>query len=176
MSRLPIIIGGTPGSGKTTLSANLADSYTNGVHLQTDYFFHFLSHCIDPSTPESHTQNQAVTEAYCNAANTYRQHGYQVIIDGVIGPWHFEALTQLMGSFHYILLHAPLATTLQRVAQRNNQPSAHPSVIERMQPQFERVLEAFESHVILTTNLSIADLIPQALAKVDSQLAIITGG
>jgi broad-specificity NMP kinase len=39
-----VIITGTPGAGKTSISHFLSDKDPDGVHIETDVLFHFLAH------------------------------------------------------------------------------------------------------------------------------------
>ena len=164
----PVVVGGSPGCGKTTLCAELAELDENGVHLHTDDFFGYLAHRIDPSKPNSRAQNETVVGAYCSAAAVFVEGGYSVYVDGVIGPWlHAEILSSL-GSFDYILLHASLPETLSRIADRNHQASARPSVAERMHHQFEEVLEEYSAHVIHSDRHTVSELVDAVRARLQS--------
>lgn len=113
-----------------------------GVCLETDVFYRFLTHRQDPSTAESHTQNTAVTRAFLNAARSFYSDGYDVFVDGVIGPWWLDTIREVLPVFQYALLHADLATVLQRTTQRANtkQASANPELVRTMHGQFEAVI------------------------------------
>ncbi len=130
------IIGGCPGTGKTTLSKLLAKRSAKGVHLDTDKFFDFVFHKIDPSIPEAHSQNETVLKAWCASALAYDAGGYDVIVDGVIGPWWFAQLDEELGAFRYVMLRSDLQTCLDRVASRDGQASATADVVKRMHQQF----------------------------------------
>lgn len=83
---MPIsIISGTPGAGKTSLARLLSLSEPKGVHIESDVFFRFLAHRVDPSLPDAQEQNLTVVRAYVAAANQYSAGGYSVYLDGVIG-------------------------------------------------------------------------------------------
>ena len=88
-----IIITGSPGTGKTATSAIVAreSSMEKSVHMHTDDFYHYLSKgAIPPYLPESNEQNLFVIEAFIEAAKRYVRGGYDVIVDGIIGPWFLE--------------------------------------------------------------------------------------
>ncbi|WP_430331746.1 hypothetical protein [Rhodococcus sp. ACT016] len=84
-----------PWAGKTTLAAKLARSYSRGVHLHTDDFWHcIVSGAIPPYDPASDAQNKTVMEVIAGAAYTYALGGFITVIDGIIGPWmldHFRS-------------------------------------------------------------------------------------
>lgn len=42
---------------------------------------------IPPHLPESQAQNQVVMEAMAQAASRLAQAGYDVVVDGIVGPW-----------------------------------------------------------------------------------------
>lgn len=152
-----LVIGGSPGCGKSSLCAHLAEQDPRGVHLETDRFFGFLAHRIDPSQPESKAQNETVVRAYCDAARRFDDGGYQVYLDGVIGPWLLALLRSALGPFDYALLHAPLELTLKRLRERPGQESARPSVATRMHVQFAACVADYEPHVLATQRSSIAE-------------------
>ena len=66
-----IIITGSPGTGKSTISSILAkeSNMSKSVNMQTDDFYHYLSKgAIPPYLPESNEQNLIVIEAFLEAA------------------------------------------------------------------------------------------------------------
>ena len=148
------VIAGCPGTGKSTLSGKLAARSANGVHLQTDLFFDFIAHKVDPSSPNSNAQNQIVLEAWCAAALAYDKGGYELFIDGVIGPWWFGALKQHLGTFSYILLTADIETCLARVTNRKAQASVTIDMVRQMHGQFEAVEKSLIKHQLITANLT----------------------
>lgn len=153
---MPItIISGSPGTGKTSLAKWLASSDPNGVHIESDVFFRFLAHRIDPSLAEAQEQNLTVVRAYVAAANHYSAAGYSVYLDGVIGPWILPLIVAMAPGIEYVLLHAPLAVALERVRARPSQASATPDVVIRMHEQFSEIVAAYRLHVIQTHGRSI---------------------
>ena len=152
------IISGAPGCGKTSLARYLADQQRQGVHLETDLFFSFVRHRLDPSLPGSQNQNASVARAYLAAALEYQDGGYDVYLDGVIGPWWFELIENMLGSFDYLLLHAPLDLCLQRISERSGQSSATASVAMRMQEQFSAIIVNHPANTISTDGSSVVSV------------------
>lgn len=156
---MPItIISGTPGAGKTSLAHLLSLSEPNGVHIESDVFFRFLAHRVDPSLPDAHDQNSTVVRAYVAAAIEYSTGGYVVYLDGVIGPWMLPLIASMAPSIEYVLLHAPLDVALARTQGRTSQASAKPEVVGRMHEHFSEVLESYQKHVIQTNGRSIEEV------------------
>ena len=114
-----IIITGSPGTGKSTISSILAkeSNMSKSVNMQTDDFYHYLSKgAIPPHLPESNKQNLVVIEAFLEAAKRYARGGYDVIVDGIVGPWFLEpwkALAQEDYEVHYIVLRASMEIRLR---------------------------------------------------------------
>ena len=149
------IISGIPGSGKTSLARHLAASVPNGVHIESDVFFRFLSHRVDPSLPSADGQNSVVVRVYLAAAIEYSAGGYDVYLDGVIGPWQLPLITSLCPDMRYVLLHATLEVALARVRARTSQPSATEDVVVRMYEQFSNLPDVYRKHVISTSDKTI---------------------
>ena len=61
------------------------------VHLHPDDFWHFIKQgWIAPYLPQAHQQNQTVVHVVAHAAFGYAAGGYQVICDGIVGPWFID--------------------------------------------------------------------------------------
>ena len=120
-----IVITGSPGTGKTTTASIVAkeSDMDKSVHMHTDDFFHYLSKgAIPPHLPESNEQNLVVIEAFLEAAKRYARGGYDVIVDGIVGPWFLEpwkALVREHYEVHYIILRASKEETLKRAVERS---------------------------------------------------------
>lgn len=93
------------------------------VHMHTDDFYHYLSKgAIPPHLPESNEQNLIVIEAFLEAAKRYARGGYDVIVDGIIGPWFlkpWQSLVREHYEVHYIILRASKEETLKRAVERS---------------------------------------------------------
>ena len=149
------IVSGCPGSGKSTISKLLAANREMGVRIETDVFYHFLAHRLDPSTPESKPQNTTVVRSFLKSALSFYEDGYDVFLDGVIGPWWLQAVQEILPSFQYAILHANLETVLQRTKERANiaQSSANPELVCVMHSQFDALTDV-DSRTIDTRNKS----------------------
>ena len=85
-----VIITGCPGTGKSTAAAQAAShsALEKSVYLHTDTFYAALRKgAIPPWMPASDTQNRVVIEAFLAAARRFADGSYEVIVDGVVGPW-----------------------------------------------------------------------------------------
>ena len=167
-----IVLGGCPGAGKTTAAHTLARRLHNGVHLITDRFFDFVPDLVDPSTPAAKTQNETIVSAYCAAARTYEAAGYQVVIDGVIGPWLLPQLRSELESFTYVLLFADFDTAMARIEGRGDNGSSIAGIVSRMHPQFTDAIVSEDwrqpgYYVLHTTGLS-CDEVSASLADLVS--------
>ncbi|RRK30948.1 hypothetical protein EBB54_05850 [Schaedlerella arabinosiphila] len=107
-----IVITGAPGTGKSAASESIAQKsdMEKSVHMYTDDFYHFISKgAIAPHLPESSEQNLIVIEAFLEAAKRYARGGYDVIVDGIIGPWFLKPWLDIVQEgyeVHYIILRA----------------------------------------------------------------------
>ena len=141
------IISGAPATGKTTLAARLAAADDRIIHLRTDPFFTALPDMIDPAHPASKQQNENIVRQYCAVARSLADDGYQVLIDGVVGPWMLTIVGEQLRRFAYVVLHPPLETTVSQGAARQEQPVPE-AVIRKMHAAFERYRSGYEQHFI----------------------------
>jgi predicted kinase len=93
MSGRIVIVSGPPGAGKSTVARRLAETAAGplAVHLHTDDFYAYIRKgFVEPWRPESRAQNVTIMNALAATAAIYARSGYEVIIDGIVGPWFFD--------------------------------------------------------------------------------------
>ena len=175
-----IVITGSPGTGKTTTAAIVAkeSDMDQSVHMHTDDFFHYLSKgAIPPHLPESNKQNLIVIEAFLEAAKRYARGGYDVIVDGIVGPWFLEPWRTLAREdyeVHYIVLRATKEETLRRAVERSKlDRKTNLELVETMWKQFCN-LGIYESNVIETTMYSIKETVFAVKEKIASGTALLS--
>ncbi len=115
------MVSGPPGAGKSTVARLLADGFPRSALVRGDDFFAFVAAgWVEPWLPEAHEQNTVVIEAAAAAAGRLAAGGYQVVYDGVLGPWLLPAFATATGLDHvsYLVLLPPEEECLARVAGR----------------------------------------------------------
>ena len=175
-----IVITGSPGTGKTTIASIVAkeSNMDKSVHMHTDDFFHYLSKgAIPPHLPESNEQNLVVIEAFLEAAKRYARGGYDVIVDGIVGPRFLEpwrALVREDYEVHYIVLRASKEETMKRAVERSKlDRKTNVELVETMWEQFCN-LGIYESNVIDTTTYSIQETVSAVQEKIASRAALLS--
>ena len=106
----------------------------------------------------------------------YARGGYDVIVDGIIGPWFlkpWQSLVREHYEVHYIILRASKEETLKRAVERSKlDRKTNIELVETMWEQFSN-LGIYELNVIDTTTHSIKDTVSAVKEKIASGTALL---
>lgn len=153
-----IVLTGPPGAGKSTVAGLLADRLTPSVHLHSDDFWRYIKRgLIAPYLPEADHQNQVVLKALSSAAFAYASGGYQVVYDGVVGPWFIDLFRTMAKeqsvALSYVILRPSQDTTLERATSRTGEALTDPEPVRSLHRQFTN-LGRYEAHVLDSTAMT----------------------
>ncbi|GAA1558072.1 AAA family ATPase [Kribbella hippodromi] len=157
-----LLLTGPSGSGKTTVGRLLATGAARPtVHVTTDEFFRAIrTGFVEPYLPGAERQNEIVVDAIVAAVAVYARGGYDVVVDGVIGPWFLgpyrRAAVEGQWTMSYVVLRPDLATTLRRGQARGGVELTDAEALTGLHGQFAD-LGALESHTFDTTTLDAAE-------------------
>ena len=174
-----VIVTGSPGTGKSTVSALLAEasSLAWSVHMHTDDFYHYLSKgAAAPHLPGADRHNRGVIEALSAAAERFARGGYETVVDGIVGPWFLSPWRKLARAgceVHYIVLRASREETLRRaLARAKLSRTVNTELVDTMWAQFLGLGE-WERNVLDTTDLSVRETVAAVQARIADGTALL---
>jgi chloramphenicol 3-O-phosphotransferase len=141
------------------------------VHVVSDEFYYFISNLLLPAYPEARDQNETVVTAVARASAAYAAGGYDVLVDGVFGPWLLPLLAKELQpasmAVDYIVLRATLEDALERVARADRAAPEMDGIVRTMHAQFED-LGPLEGHDVDTHGRTLDEVVGEIARRLPS--------
>lgn len=161
-----VVVTGPPGSGKSTVAEVLATSAQRPtVHMLTDTFYRWIrTGYIAPYLEEAAQQNEVVIGVIAEAAARYATGDYDVILDGIVGPWFLDKLHSVLRRHEiatsYVVLRPRLDVALSRASGRGADELTLPEPISQLHAQFGDLVE-LERHVVDSSDRTVEQTVAQ---------------
>ncbi len=155
-----LILTGPPGAGKSSVARIVAEGASRpAVHLHTDSFYVWIrTGFVAPYLPEAARQNDVVLGVIAEAACGYARGGYDVVLDGVVGPWALQPFRDAAKrdglDLFYVVLRPSLDVTLARGTARETAELTEVEALTGMHAAFGGLGE-LEQHVMDTTEQTV---------------------
>jgi len=153
-----VIVSGPPGAGKSTVSRRLAQDAVGplGMHMHTDDMYAYIRKgFVEPWRSDSQAQNVTLMNAMAASAAICAAGGYEVVIDGIVGPWFFDPWIQAARSrsleLHYVVLLPDEAATVARATARTAPGAMTDAGVTRQMWQAFQDFAPAPAHVVDTT-------------------------
>ena len=128
-----LLLSGPPGAGKTTVGRKVASKVPHSVCIQSDWLWTtIVNGHIPPWDPIAGQQNRVMIGSALAAACRMVAGGYSTVLEGIIGPWHFDLVRDELDTCPVPVTYAVLRPELEicltraigRVAERDEHRNA----------------------------------------------------
>jgi len=118
-----LLLSGPPGAGKTTVGRIVASKSSRSACIQSDWFWTtIVNGHVPPWEAIADGQNQAMIRSALATAVRMADGGYATVLEGIIGPWHFDLVGHELATcsvgVSYVVLRPDVDACLARATGR----------------------------------------------------------
>ena len=118
-----LLLSGPPGAGKTTVGRIVASRCSRSACIQSDWFWTaIVNGHVPPWEPGADRQNRVMIRSAVATAARMADGGYSTVLEGIIGPWHFDLVRDELATcpagVSYVVLRPQLDACLARATGR----------------------------------------------------------